>query len=128
MKTLFYSTRSYDRESMLAVNSNQHDLQFTEARLDKQTVKLAQGYAAVCGFVNDGFDASLLQTLADGGTRLVLLRSTGFNNVDLKAAAEYGITVMRVGNYSPYSVAEISLGKSFRMISLHACLVFPTYW
>jgi len=64
MKTLFYSTRPYDQESMLAVNSNQHDLQFTEARLDKQTVKLAQGYEAVCGFVNDVFDASLLQTLA----------------------------------------------------------------
>jgi D-lactate dehydrogenase len=109
MKTLFYSTRPYDQESMLAVSNPQHDLQFTEARLDKQTVKLAQGYEAVCGFVNDLFDASLLQTLADGGTRLVLLRATGFNNVDLKAAAESGITVMRVSNYSPYSVAEFAV-------------------
>jgi D-lactate dehydrogenase len=44
--------------------------------------------------------------LAAGGTGLVALRCTGFNNVDLKAAAAQGIKVVRVTEYSPYSVAE----------------------
>ena len=38
--------------------------------------------------------------------RLILLRCAGFNNVDLEAAKEYGIKVMRVPAYPPYAVAE----------------------
>jgi D-lactate dehydrogenase len=109
MRVLFYSARPYDHESMLTVNQERHDLHFTAARLDGQTVKLAQDYEAVCGFVNDLFNANILKTLEQGGTRLVLLRSTGFNHIDLKAAADCGITVMRVGNYSPYAVAEFAV-------------------
>jgi D-lactate dehydrogenase len=44
--------------------------------------------------------------LADTGIRLIALRSAGFNNVDLKAARELGLTVARVPAYSPHAVAE----------------------
>jgi D-lactate dehydrogenase len=60
----------------------------------------------VCIFVNDKADAEVLDALARGGTRLVALRCTGFNNVDLQAAARLGLKVVRVVTYSPYSVAE----------------------
>jgi D-lactate dehydrogenase len=40
------------------------------------------------------------------GVKLLALRCTGYNNVDLKAAQEAGITVTRVPVYSPYAVAE----------------------
>lgn len=109
MKVLFYSARPYDRESMQAVNNGRHELHFTEARLDAQTAKLAAGFEAVCGFVNDFFTPEILAVLANNGTRLLLLRSTGFNNVDLAAAAQCGIVVMRVGAYSPYAVAEFAV-------------------
>jgi len=109
MKILFFSARPYDLESMQAVNAGKHDLQFTEARIDARTVALAQGFPVVCGFVNDQFTAEILSTLAAGGTQLLLLRSAGFNNVDLVAAEQQGITVMRVGAYSPYSVAEFAV-------------------
>ncbi len=67
---------------------------------------MAAGYDAVCIFVNDKADVGVLEALQRGGTRLVALRCTGFNNVDLAAAARLGIKVVRVVNYSPYSVAE----------------------
>jgi len=51
-----------------------------------------------------------LTTLAGGGTTLVALRSAGFNHVDLQAAAELGIAVVRVPAYSPYAVAEHAVG------------------
>jgi D-lactate dehydrogenase len=38
--------------------------------------------------------------------KLVALRCTGFNNVDLEAAKEFKLTVSRVPVYSPYAVAE----------------------
>ena len=76
------------------------------APLDPESVSLAAGHDAVCIFVNDRADAEVLQALAAGGTRLVALRCTGFNNVDLKAAGQLGLKVVRVVSYSPYSVAE----------------------
>ncbi|RZI55442.1 MAG: 2-hydroxyacid dehydrogenase, partial [Zymomonas sp.] len=60
----------------------------------------------VCIFVNDHADAAVLEVLRRGGTGLVALRCTGFNNVDLAAAQKLGIKVVRVVDYSPYSVAE----------------------
>jgi D-lactate dehydrogenase len=106
MRVLFFSARPYDQESMDAVNAGRHHFKYTPTRLEEHTASLAKGFPAVCGFVNDTFDAPVLQTLAEGGTRLVLLRSTGFNNVDIAAAEANGIVAMRVGYYSPYSVAE----------------------
>ena len=39
--------------------------------------------------------------MADNGVKLLALRCAGYNNVDLKAAADCGITVVRVPAYSP---------------------------
>jgi D-lactate dehydrogenase len=47
--------------------------------------------------------------LAEAGVKLVTLRSTGFNNVNVDAAHRLGITVMRVANYSPWAVAEFAV-------------------
>jgi D-lactate dehydrogenase len=60
----------------------------------------------VCLFVNDRATEPVLRRLAAGGTRLIVQRSTGYNNIDLAAAEQHGITAMRVSFYSPYSVAE----------------------
>ena len=45
-----------------------------------------------------------------GGTRLIALRCAGFNNVDLEAAKNKGIKVVRVPAYSPHAIAEFALG------------------
>jgi D-lactate dehydrogenase len=87
-----------------------HDLFFYEPRLTCDTVALANGFPAVCVFVNDLVDADVLGALSKGGTRLIATRSAGFNHIDLAAAGEKGIAVVRVPSYSPYSVAEHTLG------------------
>ncbi len=110
MKMLFYSARPYDRESMDAVAaSHGHEFDYVEAGLSLETTVLAKGYTAVCGFVNDRFDAAVLEQLSQGGVGLVSLRCTGFNNVDLEAARKLGMQVARVAEYSPYSVAEFTV-------------------
>ena len=107
MKIAIFSARHYDREFLNASNATAgHQLHFFEAPLELETVALAAGNEAVCIFVNDKADAGVLKALFSGGTRLVALRCTGFNNVDLKAAARLGLKVVRVVSYSPYSVAE----------------------
>jgi D-lactate dehydrogenase len=111
MRVAVFSTKRYDRESLAAANGpHGHDLAFLEPRLTPETAPLARGFAAVCAFVNDQLSAPVLATLAEGGTRLVALRSAGFNNVDLRAAGELGMTVTRVPAYSPHAVAEHAVG------------------
>ena len=111
MKIAVFCARRYDREFLDAANAvAQHQLSYFEARLEMGTVPLAAGCEVVCLFPNDTADAAVLKALAAGGTRLVALRCTGFNNVDLKAAAQFGIKVVRVVTYSPYSVAEHAVG------------------
>ena len=113
MRVAVFGTKSYDREFLQAANDRQgslHELTFLEPRLTTTTVRLAESFPAVCVFVNDSVDRSVLQKLAAGGTRLLALRCAGFNQVDLAAARELGITVVRVPAYSPYSVAEHAVG------------------
>ena len=107
MKIAVFSAQPYDREFLDAANAAEgHELHYFEAALGPETVALAAGFAGVCIFVNDVANAAVLQALHAGGTGLVALRCTGFNNVDLAAAARLGVKVVRVVNYSPHSVAE----------------------
>jgi D-lactate dehydrogenase len=102
-----FSTKSYDRRFLEAANADfGHDLVFFEPRLTAETALLAAGFPAVCVFVNDRLDAPVLETLARQGTTLVALRCAGFNHVDLAAARDLGLTVVRVPAYSPHAVAE----------------------
>lgn len=81
-----------------------------EPRLSPETATLAAGHDVVCAFVNDQLDADVLKRLASQGVKVLAMRCAGFNNVDLKAATANGIAVVRVPAYSPYAVAEHTLG------------------
>jgi D-lactate dehydrogenase len=107
MKIAVFSTKSYDECFLVEANRRAgHALTFFEARLTERTGRLAEGFPAVCAFVNDQLTAAVLECLAAGGTRLVAMRCSGFNNVDLRAAERLGLTVARVPAYSPHAVAE----------------------
>ncbi|MDD6667404.1 MAG: 2-hydroxyacid dehydrogenase [Lachnospiraceae bacterium] len=112
LKIAFFGTKSYDRIffSELAkdrgVGAYNVDIKYIKSRLTEETASLAKGYDAVCIFVNDEAPRPVIEELHDDGVKLILLRCAGFNNVDIDAASEYGITVLRVPAYSPYAVAE----------------------
>lgn len=111
MKVAVFSTKPYDQKYFEAANKDfGHQLTFLEPRLNIHTYSLAADYPAVCAFVNDTLDAAVLIRLEKQGVKLIALRSAGFNNVDLTAADNLGLTVVRVPAYSPYSVAEHTLG------------------
>ena len=102
-----YDTKPYDRESFARVaGADAIDWRFLDFRLGPGTAHAALGAQAVCVFVNDEAGREVLEELAGLGVRLLALRCTGFNKVDLPAARELGLPVTRVPNYSPYSVAE----------------------
>lgn len=107
MKVAVFNTKPYDRVFFEKANEKyRHELVFLEPRLTAETASLAHGFPAVCIFVNDLLDAPALEILSRNSTRLIALRCSGFNNVDLVAAKAQGFCVVRVPAYSPHAVAE----------------------
>lgn len=111
MKVACFSTKPYDERFLAAASREfEHEFIFLEHRLDASTVVLADGCDAICAFVNDTLDGSVLQRISEIGIGLLAMRCAGVNNVDLDAAARFGVRVVRVPRYSPHAVAEHTIG------------------
>jgi D-lactate dehydrogenase len=108
MKIAFFSTQPYDREYFERYNKV-HEIVFFEAQLNEKTVNLANGHDAICAFVNDDLNAAVIGQLAKMGIKIIAQRCAGFNNVNIAAARENNIAVVRVPAYSPHAVAEHAL-------------------
>src|SRR5688572_30840062 len=107
MRVAVFSTHAFDRQFLDEANVGpRHDLHYLEARLTPATSTLARDFPVVCVFVSDRLDATVLTSLAGGGTRMIALRAAGFNRVDISQARGLGLTVSRVPAYSPHAVAE----------------------
>lgn len=107
MKVTFFSTQPYDRKSFEQHNERYgFDIKYLDVQLNEQTASLAQGADAVCAFVNDRVNETIIKQLTSYGIRVLALRCAGFNNVDLNAARENNLTIVRVPAYSPHAVAE----------------------
>ena len=108
MEVAVYDTKPYDRQYLAAQEGIQW--RFHDFRLGSSTAELARDCTGVCAFVNDNLSGETIDALARVGVRLIAMRCAGFNNVDLGAAKAKGIAVVRVPAYSPYAVAEHTVG------------------
>lgn len=106
VRIAFFDTKPYDRESFTEINKKYgFDLKFFKFHLTRDNMVLAQNADVVVVFVNDIIDSEMIGKLHEYGVRLIALRCSGFNNIDLKAA-EGKIRVVRVPAYSPNAIAE----------------------
>lgn len=110
-----FDTKPYTRETFLRGNTYGYHLAFFEHRLTPDTVTSAMGYRAVCAFVNDRVDVTVVERLHEYGVELIAMRCAGYNNVDLAACEQHGISVVHVPAYSPQSVAEHSLALALAL-------------
>ncbi len=109
MKIAFYGTKPYDIKWFKPLAEEYgFEIRFIELPCNEDTVGLANTYDAICIFVNDDIDADMIEKLCQMKVKGILLRSAGFNHVDLKAA-EDKIAVLRVPSYSPEAVAEFAM-------------------
>lgn len=110
MKIAFFSTKPYDRIWFEPMGKDYgFDIRFYEVPFREETINLAQNFDAVCIFVNDYVNDKMIDALYEMKVKAILLRSAGFNHVDVKAA-EDKIVVLRVPSYSPEAVAEFAIG------------------
>ncbi|MEM9835551.1 MAG: 2-hydroxyacid dehydrogenase [Bacteroidota bacterium] len=109
MKVAVFSTQPYDKEYFERFKPKALEFAYFKTGLHAQTANLSEGYQAVCVFVNDQIDRRTIRRMQHYGVQLIALRCAGFNNVDLTAAEEAGIKVVRVPAYSPEAIAEHTL-------------------
>ncbi|WP_330509575.1 NAD(P)-dependent oxidoreductase [Parablautia intestinalis] len=109
MKIAFYGTKPYDKIWFEPMGKEYgFDVHFIEAACSRETIFMAKGHDAICIFVNDYVDEEMINALYEMKVKAILLRSAGFNNVDVKAA-EDKIVILRVPSYSPEAVAEFAM-------------------
>ena len=106
MKIAFFDAKPYDKPGFdHYIQGTGHTIKYFETRLSEDTVSLAAGFDAVCVFVNDIVNETVVNALYDMGVKVIALRCAGFNNVDIRACRGK-LRVFRVPAYSPYAVAE----------------------
>ncbi|MFF5936369.1 2-hydroxyacid dehydrogenase [Streptomyces sp. NPDC012508] len=108
MEILAFGVQADEKPLIEKAFAGLHDVRCLDVFLNQDTAPIAAGHEIVSTSVNADLGGAVLRTLAAGGTKLIVQRSTGFNNIDLDVAERLGLTVARVSYYSPYSVAEFA--------------------
>lgn len=106
MKTLVYSTHSFDKPFLERAAKGKHEIVFTELPLQMATAHMAEGFEAVALFTSDNASGQVVECLHNAGVRFIALRSVGYDHVDLAKAKDRNIRVANVPAYSPYAIAE----------------------
>lgn len=120
MKTFAYSVKEFEKQYLINSNKNQHTITLSSKSLSADTAILASGYDAISVFTNDDASAEVLEILREQGVRYIATRSVGTDHIDLTVAKQLDIKVSNVPSYSPYSIAEHSIGM---MLALNRKLV-----
>ncbi|MFF8367955.1 2-hydroxyacid dehydrogenase [Streptomyces lydicus] len=108
MEIVAFGVQADERPLLERAFHGPHQIRTLQVFLNRDTAPIAHGYEIVSSSVNAELGADALQVLAAGGTKMIAQRSTGFNNIDLEAAADLGMSVGRVSHYSPHAVAEFA--------------------
>ncbi|MFF1556925.1 NAD(P)-dependent oxidoreductase [Streptomyces sp. NPDC058279] len=108
MEILAFGVRADERPLIEKAFAGHHDVRCLDVFLTEDTAPLAAGYEIVSTSAHADLGGRVLRALADGGTKMIAQRSTGFDNIDLDAARDLGLTVSRVSSSSPHSVAEFA--------------------
>ena len=110
MKIAVFDTHKFERNIFRSINNEYgHEIEFLKIRLSVKSSILTSGYEAVCIFTNDQVDREVIKKLSSNGVKIIALRCAGFNNIDLVAAKEFNISVVRVPEYSPHAIAEYTM-------------------
>ena len=110
IKIAFFDTKEYDKNSFDEYNKDYgYEIKYFKNKLSAETAPLTNGFDIVCIFVNDVVDKEVMKILEQCNIKLIALRCTGFNNIDINYLSDK-IKVVRVPDYSPFAVAEHAVG------------------
>lgn len=88
---------------------------FTPKLLCTSTAALAKGFEAISIFSGDDCSAEVVTQLKNAGVKFIVVRATGYDNVDIPACNEAHIQVANVPEYSPNAIAEHAVAMMLAM-------------
>ena len=106
MRILFYSYKKFESPYIIAANKSGYAIETTCESLNTRTAHLSRGIPVISIFAGDLASAPVLDALHEAGVKLIAVRATGYDNVDIGKANSLGIKVVNVPGYSPYAIAE----------------------
>lgn len=109
MQIFFFSTMPFEEPLLKTKRPPNTNFNFFTDRLTLGKAEEIASIDVASVFINDDCGKTVLEVLAAKGLKLVLTRSAGFDHIDLQACKALGISVARVPEYSPYSIAEHSV-------------------
>ena len=105
MKIAFFSTKKFEPHYFDEALQT-HSIDYFTEPLDAEHAHLIHKHDVVCIFVNDTVDQRCVRMLKTKQVKIIALRCSGYNNVDLRACKKAHIKVVYVPKYSPHAVAE----------------------
>lgn len=109
LKIGVFDSKPYTEKAFIVQNADRYALKFFDFRLTPDTASMAAGFRVICCFVNDTVDLAVVKKLKQLNVEMIAMRCAGYNNVDLDACRDHGISVANVPVYSPYAIAEHSV-------------------
>lgn len=105
LKIAMFDSKNYDIDSFQSHIKSDTHITYFEEKLNEKTISMAKGFDVVIVFVNDDLNGVVINKLVEYDVKLIALRCSGFNNVDIKTLNNR-IPLVRVENYSPHAIAE----------------------
>ncbi len=109
MQVYFFSTMPFEQPLLQSRQPNNCSFLFSEERLTLLKAQEIKSIDIASVFINDDCGEEVLKNLAAKGLKLILTRSAGFDHIRLETCKALNISVARVPEYSPYSIAEHSV-------------------
>ncbi len=108
MKIGFWEIDNQEKKDYLSNNLQGYELVFFKEALNEDTLPQDIEFDVISIFTNSRITSKIIHFFPN--LKLITVRATGFDNIDLKTANEKGIPVCNVPAYGSHTVAEYTFG------------------
>lgn len=88
----------------------------TSKDLNSETIALAEGFDAISSYTSSCDINDTWEKMAEMGIEYFTVRTAGFDGLDLKKAAQNGVKVANVPQYSPSAIAEFAVALTLSVL------------
>lgn len=108
MKIGFWEIDNQEKKDYLSENLSDHELFFSKELLSKDNLPDAADYDIISVFTCSDVSAPVIDHFPN--LKLITVRATGYDNVELAAARHHQVIVSNVPSYGSHTVAEYTFG------------------
>lgn len=108
MKIGFYGLKEQEKRDYFLSSLNGHQLEFIDQDLNEENPPQKNDFEIISIFVGSKVTAKVLDAFPN--LKMIAIRSTGFDNVDIKHTTDKNIVVSNVPSYGSHTVAEFTFG------------------